>query len=295
MLNGNNIDIPSPEDEPLDGNLIERVFLVDQLLRLEKDPFRSSSTPGHMIHICTTGAADQRSEGRQQDVKANTCVWYHQGELTIGEIIEVPWTFYTINFLAPSLPPPSNVGRVLAVTRKTVRIARELHEIWHEEDISSITRRLRVHIKLLELILMIYPEMPRGFHSGKKAGLWWQIEDRVRQDFTMPISMAILSEVSGYSLRVIHNACKTATGISPMRRIKVIRLDYARGLVLHSRQRISEIARQTGYPRVQEFSRDYRKMFNCTPLQDRAAGPGCHKVEHIPANTHGLPTDVPTA
>ncbi|MCP4375546.1 MAG: hypothetical protein GY794_05145, partial [bacterium] len=151
MSKDNDTNILSPDKEPLDGNLIERVVLVDQVQRLRKDPFRSSSLPGHLIHICTSGVVVQKSEGRQQNIKANTCVWYHQDELVLGEVIGVPWTFYTINFLAPSLPPPSNAGRVLAVTRKTVRIARELYEIWQEVDISPITRRLRVHSKLLDL------------------------------------------------------------------------------------------------------------------------------------------------
>ncbi|MCP4374732.1 MAG: AraC family transcriptional regulator [bacterium] len=279
MSKGNNVDISNLENEPLDGNLIERVVLVDQLRRLEKIPFQASSLPGHLVHVCTSGLAIQVSEGRQQRIESNRCVWYNQDELILGEIIEVPWTYYTVNFLAPALPPPSSVSRVIKVTRKTVRIARELYEIWQKVDISPITRRLRVHSKLLELILMIYPEMPHCFHSGMKAGLWWQIEDRVRQDFIRPLSMAILAEISGYSLRVIHNACKTATGRSPMRRIKMIRLDYARGLVQHSRQRISDIAKQTGYRRVEEFSRDYRKMFNCSPRQDRAAGPDYRTVK----------------
>ena len=263
----------TPNRQPLDGNLIERVVLVDQLQRLEKGHFSGCSLPGHLIHICTSGVVAQRSQGRLQHIKPNTGVWYHQDETILGEIIEAPWVFYTVSFLAPALPPPSDVGRVFRATRKTVRLARELYEIWLDEDVSPITRRLRVHAKLLELILMIYPEMPPDVHSGTQAGLWWQIEGRVRQDFTRPVSMATLEEISGYGVRAIHDACKSATGLPPMRRIKWVRLDYARGLVLHSPERISEIALQVGYSRVQEFSRDYRKMFNRSPRQDRAAGP----------------------
>ena len=58
-----------------------------------------------------------------------------------------------------------------------------------------------------------------------------------------------------------------------MHRVKQIRLSMGRGLVLHSELRFSEIAAGIGYPRVQEFSRDYHRQFGVTPSANRLAGP----------------------
>jgi transcriptional regulator GlxA family with amidase domain len=48
-------------------------------------------------------------------------------------------------------------------------------------------------------------------------------------------------------------------------------MSLARGLVRHSELGIGEIARQVGYSRVHEFSRDYRKHFALAPTADRRA------------------------
>lgn len=56
-----------------------------------------------------------------------------------------------------------------------------------------------------------------------------------------------------------------AVGISPVRRIKQLRMEMARGLLTYSRASISEIATQVGYERVNEFSRDIRKAFGMSP------------------------------
>ena len=65
-----------------------------------------------------------------------------------------------------------------------------------------------------------------------------------------------------------------------MKRIKELRLSYARGLVQHSELSISEIAYRTGYSRVQELSRDYHERFKVTPREERAHGPSYREIEH---------------
>lgn len=58
-----------------------------------------------------------------------------------------------------------------------------------------------------------------------------------------------------------------------MRRVKRLRLSYARGLVLYSPLSLTDIALRVGYGRVQELSRDYRQHFGITPREDRQRGP----------------------
>ena len=42
-------------------------------------------------------------------------VWYHDNEAVTGRIVRAPWVFYTVNFLAPRLPPPPCEDRVWPV------------------------------------------------------------------------------------------------------------------------------------------------------------------------------------
>ena len=62
-----------------------------------------------------------------------------------------------------------------------------------------------------------------------------------------------------------------------MKRVKQLRLSQARGMLQFSQLSISEIAYDVGYERVQEFSRDYRKHFGCTPTEARREGPDYRK------------------
>ena len=71
-----------------------------------------------------------------------------------------------------------------------------------------------------------------------------------------------------------------------MKRVKELRLSYARGLVQHSELSISEIAYRTGYSRVQELSRDYHERFNVTPREERAQAPSYREIEHPDAKGH---------
>lgn len=261
------------KNAPLDGPIIERVSLVRQITRTEPMTFTSSSLPGHLLHIVLSGRVEQVALGRRQEIDAGTVVWYHENESIQGKIRETPWTFYSVNFHAPTLPPPPQESRVITHCADAIRIAQALHEAWNDFQLSPIARHLRVHARLLDLLVMIYPEAPAGHRIDRSASLWWQIEAQLRCDLSRPINSQFIERIAGYSSRQINQACRVACNMTAMRRVKEIRLDYARGLVFFSTQTFSEIAMQIGYSRVQEFSRDYHRRFERTPTEDRNIGP----------------------
>jgi transcriptional regulator GlxA family with amidase domain len=69
----------------------------------------------------------------------------------------------------------------------------------------------------------------------------------------------------------VAGACRYAVGLPPLKRIKQIRFSLARGLLQRSALSVKEIAAETGYPRVHEFLRDYRKHFGHPPTAGRHA------------------------
>lgn len=89
---------------------------------------------------------------------------------------------------------------------------------------------------------------------------------RARQ-FRTPL--AELAEIGSNSPATVVRSCRRATGQSPLRRQRSLRLEEACGLLRHSTLSISEIARHLGYPRIHEFSRDFRRQTNATPRQWR--------------------------
>ena len=271
-----NMSLPSPhfdKDTPLDGPIIERVSLVRQITRTEPMTFTASSLPGHLIHVVQSGRVEQVALGRSQEITAGTVVWYHENESIEGQIREAPWTFYTVNFHAPTLPPPPQGHRVIPNQTEAIPIAQALLDAWNDTCLSPTTRHLQVHARLLDLLVQVYPEVPAEHRIDRSASLWWQIEAKLRRDLSQPIDLQMLERVAGYSQRQISQACRAACNMTPMRRVKEVRLDYARGLVFFSQQTFSEIAMQVGYSRVQEFSRDYHRRFERTPTEDREIGP----------------------
>lgn len=273
--------IVSPQDNvsPLEGPVIQSITLVDQLTRAERSPFRAIPAPGHTIHVVTSGRVEQQICGMDQAFGPKTAVWYHAGEIGQGRILEAPWTFYTVNFIAPTLMPPPVQQRVQPASRELIKRADLLLHTWRDASGSPMVRHLRAHALLLEILLELLPKSAQLLRVDLPTRLWWNIEVIVRDDLSQPISMAILQKMVRRSQQNITCACRFAVGMSPMKRIKQVRLNYARGLVQFSKLSMSEIAYRVGYCRVQEFSRDYRKHFGVVPTEDRRLGPQYRKLE----------------
>ena len=264
---------------PLEGPVIQSITLVDQLTRAERSPFRAISAPGHTIHVVTSGRVEQQICGMDQAFGPRTAVWYYENENGQGRILEAPWTFYTVNFIAPTLMPPPVQQRVRRASRKLSQRADWLLNAWRDASGSPMARHIRAHALLLEILLELLPKSVQPLRVDLPTQLWWNIEAIFRADLSQPISMAILQNMVRRSQQNIVRACRFAVGMSPMKRIKQVRLNYARGLVQFSKLSMSEIAYRVGYCRVQEFSRDYRRHFGVVPTEDRRPGPRYRELE----------------
>jgi AraC-like DNA-binding protein len=264
---------------PLEGPIIQGVWLVDQLTRGEVLPFRASSGPGHTIHVVTSGRAEQRVNGVRQAFGPGTTVWYYEDEEVEGRILKAPWTFITIGFAAPTIMPPPSERRVQPASQELVRRAETLLQVWRDAEAAPLTRHIRVHALLLEILVEVLPESAHAYRADSPTRLWWDIEAKLRADLSQPISMAILQKIGRRSQQRITGSCWLAVGMTPMKRMKHVRLSYARGLVQSSNLSMSEIAYRVGYTRVQEFSRDFRRHFGLTPSQTRERGPQYRELE----------------
>ena len=274
-----NVTSESHTYPPVEGPVIQRVALVDCLTRHEPARFQSTSLPGHLLHAVLEGEVRQTASGRVQNLSAGWAVWHFEDEQIRGEILRAPWTFFTVNFEAPTLAPPPEYQRMRKVGFSTLSKFESLYEAWKDTKRSSMLRHIRVEALLLDLLLDVMPAGGTSRCIDAPSRHWWGLEAKLRGKLDQEIDLEILQALSGQSLRSIVKGCELATGTSPMKRVKELRLNYARGLVLHSLLNISEVAYRIGYARVQELSRDYHERFGVTPTEDRAHGSTYRKLE----------------
>lgn len=84
-----------------------------------------------------------------------------------------------------------------------------------------------------------------------------------------PIDVETVADTIGISSRQLERHFKSATGQSPSRYYRMMRMNAARQLVLYTRDSLTRIASSVGYDSVGTLNRHYRDAFGLTPLEDR--------------------------
>jgi AraC-like DNA-binding protein/quercetin dioxygenase-like cupin family protein len=251
------------------ASVVEAVLLVRRFRFPRGHRFVTNSLPGHLVHLVLKGRVKQEQNGRHYETRTGDVIWYHEDERVSGEVVEGPWEFLSTNFVAPALEAPPFERRVWRAGRAVRPAFERLLEAWQDDTLDAPARVMRVQGRLLELLSHLRQYRPRAYAMDPPARLWWEIETAVRKDLSRPWELAALAQLSGRSVPTIARSCHHAVGVSPMKRIKQIRMSLARGLVQRSNLQIKEISDRVGYGRVHEFSRDYRKAFGRPPSEDR--------------------------
>lgn len=86
-----------------------------------------------------------------------------------------------------------------------------------------------------------------------------------------PIQISKVAEAVGVSTRSLERSFKEATGQSPLKYYRKMRMSQARQLVLYSNTPVTEVAFMVGYATPGAFLRHYRESFGMTPIVDRRA------------------------
>ncbi|MCB2127579.1 MAG: GlxA family transcriptional regulator [Rhodobacteraceae bacterium] len=84
-----------------------------------------------------------------------------------------------------------------------------------------------------------------------------------------PIELTVMTDKIGLSMRQLERQFKLATGKSPSRYYRSLRMRAARQLVLYSRDSITQIAAAVGYDTATTLTRHYRDEFGIAPLEER--------------------------
>lgn len=93
----------------------------------------------------------------------------------------------------------------------------------------------------------------------------------LRADFAQSLPMERLAAVAGMSPSSFYQHFRSATSLSPLQFQKQLRLIEARRLMTAEGSSASSAAFAVGYESVQQFTREYRRMFGLPPGKDTDA------------------------
>lgn len=112
-----------------------------------------------------------------------------------------------------------------------------------------------------------------AFHRGSTADLLpgqvARAVEMLTRHIADPIAIEDLADAVGMSARQLERQFKSATGQSPSRYYRTLRMKAARQLVLFSRESVPRIAAAVGYETAATLVRHYRDEFGTTPTDDR--------------------------
>jgi AraC-like DNA-binding protein len=90
----------------------------------------------------------------------------------------------------------------------------------------------------------------------------------VHADYARPLGVEELARRAGMSVAAFHHYFKLVTASSPLQYLKRIRLDQARRLMAHDGYNAGTAARAVGYESASQFSREFKRLFGVTPVEE---------------------------
>lgn len=101
-------------------------------------------------------------------------------------------------------------------------------------------------------------------HAGRIA----RAVEMIRFNFRIPLRMEQLADAAGMSISAFHVHFRSATSLSPLQFQKQLRLIEARRCMLADGAAIATAAFAVGYESVQQFTREYGRVFGQPPGRD---------------------------
>lgn len=250
---------------------VEQITGVWEFHRPSGHRSHSRSLPGHLLHLVTEGAYRLRSNGREYNVCTGDIIYYFETEEVHWLDCEGPVSFRSVGFTAPLLQPLPLAERVFPST-PTMRDAFQTL-CAAALRVNPLERSLACHSALNRLLLEILQQRELSAFSSPDGELWWRVEQEVRRRRRFRPTLDELAERFGCSRATLCRASQAAVGLSPGRRLRGIRMAEAKGLLQMSSLTITQIAEYLGYPRLQEFSREFRAFYHCSPKVFRHSCP----------------------
>jgi AraC-like DNA-binding protein len=225
---------------------------------------RSQSTPGHLLHLLTGGDYRLTIDGRPYAAACGDIIAYYNTEEVVWLENEESVEFYSLAFQAPGLAPLPVEGRVFRAPPHFGLLFEEVYNSYGEPE--SPGSSLRCFRALYAILADIYGRAGVAVEARAEPGsVWWEVEQVIYERSLWRPSLAQLCAMAGTGPATLTRLCRAATGVSPHRRIAQLRMRRALGLLQYTPMSVSEAAMHLGYPRMNEFSREFSRHFGYPP------------------------------
>jgi AraC-like DNA-binding protein len=108
-----------------------------------------------------------------------------------------------------------------------------------------------------------------GRTSKARSAKLYGIEEYIRENLHRPINLAELSRVAGVSVRSLHEIFMSQRGMTPSQRIREMRLEQARHVLLDPRDgsTVTEVCYNFGFPKPGVFAGYYKARYGERPSE----------------------------
>ncbi len=234
------------------------------------------------MQLVVSGSYRLVTDGRAYDISKGDVTCYHGPEDIKWVDNDTEVVLFSIGFLAPQIEPPPLGARVI---RSTAAIRRNFYKL-QETSLAAEgqQRALGMHATLLDILHQINSLRVHVPQAGQSHAPWWAIESQLREQKLFRPTLHGLSALAGRSTASVVRLCRRATGLSPLQRVRTIRMEESRSLLMCSDLNVSEVAEYLGYSRVHDLSRDFKRYFGVPPRVAKSTPHGGHSSRGHSAN-----------
>jgi len=221
--------------------------------------------PFHELIVVMEGGQYVRIAGRDIHGRPGDVLFYPAGTMH-KEWTDPGQSLLTLFVSFDWQPFPGGMPLFLRDTDRRIRtLVGWMHdERQRESPVSSTLYRAHLHGVLAELV-----RLWRYEHGGLVA----ETRHHVRENIDEHIDLDRLAALGGMSKYHFVRKYRALTGRTPMEDVRMLRLDYARDLILTTSMPLKEIASKAGLGDVYHMSRLFRRCLGFTPGSLRRQAP----------------------
>jgi AraC-like DNA-binding protein len=240
----------------------------------------ATGIPHHLFYFCRKGSIQTETGGIFIHLKAGDSVWIGPG---------TPFRFWSDEASATSLSrfrlQVEDSPSITFALKDDCIVSRngQLSTAWLEAvrqesylPIQHTSRSLRCAVAgLLSMTFLQHPPFPSRLESGRKLSL---VQIRILNEWAQRLPTAVHPDTSEMARQLqlsrdyMNRLCRATFGISAERWLIRRRIRSAAQRLAESTLNVSQIAEEYGYTSLYFFSRQFRQVMGCSPVEWRRHG-----------------------
>ncbi len=216
--------------------------------------------------VASNGEAFLATDGQQLEITHHAA---KPGSRMRARWLHVRYLLFTTVDLVSllDLPPKTDLVR----GRRFGKIFEELLSMRTEgsPQLAAIARRQELGFQALRLLCQLAPLSDFGIAFLHQADRLAPVLSHIRTHLHQPLTVNALARIAHLSRSRFHTFFQEHMGRPPMDYVKRVRLAEARQRLLTSKDVLYRIAEQTGFANPYHFSREFKRLYRCTPLDFR--------------------------